>query len=126
MAGQSLARGAIEVQTTDKNDEPVEQEQQNKPKRPPNRYLWAMLLARIYNLIPLLCPECGAEMQVIAIIQDKPAINKILESVGEATQPPLLSPARGPPSWDDYNQDELADENGLSIPEYEFDQCVSW
>jgi len=70
MSGQSISQGTIEIQTTDKNDEPVEQEQENKPKRPPNRYLWAMLLARIYNLFPLLCPECGAEMQVIAIIQD--------------------------------------------------------
>ena len=32
-----------------------------------NRYLWSMLLARIYNLFPLLYPECGAEMQIIAI-----------------------------------------------------------
>ena len=86
----------------------------------------AMLLARIYNLLPLLCPECGAEMRVIAVIQDKPVINKILESVGEATEPPSLSLARGPPSWDDYNQDSPVDENGLSIPEYEFDQCISW
>ena len=30
------------------------------------------------------------------------------------------------PSWDDYNQDSPVDENGLSIPEYEFNQCVSW
>lgn len=70
--------------------------------------------------------SCGAEMQVIAVIQDKPVINKILESVGEATEPPTLSKARGPPVWDDYNQDIPVDENGLSIPEYEFDQCVSW
>lgn len=49
-----------------------------------------MLLARIYNLFPLLCPECGVEMLVIAAIQDKPVINKILESVGEATKPPEL------------------------------------
>ena len=65
-------------------------------------------------------------MQIIAVIQDKPVINKILESVGEATVPPLLSPARRPPSWDDFNQDELVVENGQSIPEYEFNQCVSW
>jgi len=85
-----------------------------------------MLLARIYNLFPLLCPECGAEMRVIAVIQDKPVINKILESVGEATEPPELSSARGPPGWDDYDQDVPVDDNGLSIPEYKFDQCVSW
>ncbi len=118
MAGLSLAHGAIEVQSSDDKEE--------EPKRPPNRYLWAMLLARIYNLFPLICPECGAEMQVIAVIQDKPVINKILESVGEAIKPPTLSPARGPPSWDDYNQDMPVDENGLTIPEYEFDQSAYW
>ena len=67
MAGLSLDHGAIEVQNSDhKEEETIEQEQEqvNKPKRPPNRYLWAMLLARIYNLFPLLCPECGTEMQV--------------------------------------------------------------
>jgi hypothetical protein len=126
MAGLSLERDVIKKQTTDKNDESVEQEQENKPKRPPNRYLWAMLLARIYNLFPLICPECGAEMQVIAVIQDKPIINTILKSVGEATEPPLLMPARGPPGWDEYNQDELVDENKQSIPDYEFNQCIFW
>ncbi len=43
MAGLSLANGTIEVQTADKNEHPIEQEQENKPKRPPNRYLWAKL-----------------------------------------------------------------------------------
>ena len=86
MAGLSLAHGSIEVQSSEhKEEETIEQEQENKPKRPLNRYLWAMLLARIYNLFPLLCSECGAEMQIIAVIQDKPVINKILESVGEAS-----------------------------------------
>ena len=31
---------------------------------------------------------------------------------------------RGPPSWDDYDQD-MPVKNGQSIPEYEFNQCVS-
>jgi len=66
-------------------------------------------------------------MRVIAVIQDKPVINKILDSVGEPTEPPVLSPARGPPGWDDYNQDMPVDNvNGQSIPEYEFNQYVSW
>jgi len=127
MAGLSLAHGSIEVQISEhKEEETIEQEQEVRPKRPPNRYLWAMLLARIYNLFPLLCPKCGTEMQIIAVIQDKTVINKILESVGEMTEPPALSPARGPPGWDDYDQDEPADENGQSVPEYEFNQGVSW
>lgn len=30
--------------------------------------------------------------------------------------------AHGPPGWDDYNQDIPIDDNGISIPEYEFNQ----
>ena len=30
--------------------------------RSPARYLWAMLLARIYESAPLACPQCGADM----------------------------------------------------------------
>ena len=57
----------------------------------------------------------------------KIVIKKILEFVGEETKPPSLSPAHGPPSWDDYDQDQdMPVENGQSIPEYEFNQCVSW
>lgn len=26
------------------------------------RYVWALLLARIYEALPLLCPKCGGEM----------------------------------------------------------------
>jgi len=33
---------------------------------------------------------------------------------------------REPLDWDGYNQDMPVAENGQSIPEYEFNQCVSW
>ena len=42
MAGLSLTHGAIEIQTADKKDASIgdePQEKENKPKRPPNRYL---------------------------------------------------------------------------------------
>lgn len=32
------------------------------------RYLWAMLLARIYEAFPLTCPRGGAETRIIAFI----------------------------------------------------------
>lgn len=50
---------------------------------------------------PHTCIHAG-KIQIIAVIQDKPVINKILKSVGEATEATTLSKARGPPSWDDY------------------------
>ena len=36
------------------------------------RYTWALLLARIYEVFPLVCPHCGAEMRIIAFITDAP------------------------------------------------------
>jgi len=39
-----------------------------KISRSPARYLWVMLLARIYEAFPLICPRCGAEMRIIAFI----------------------------------------------------------
>ena len=38
------------------------------------RYAWALLLARIYEVFPLLCPKCGAEMRIIAFITEAPAV----------------------------------------------------
>jgi len=40
------------------------------PHRSPARYLWAMLLARIYEAFPLTCPQCGAQMRIAAFITD--------------------------------------------------------
>jgi hypothetical protein len=37
------------------------------------RYAWALLLARIYEIFPLVCAKCGAEMRIIAFITEAPA-----------------------------------------------------
>jgi hypothetical protein len=78
-----------------------------------------MLIARIYEVFPLQCPTCGHPMRMIAFVTEAASIVKILSHIGEATQPPEIAPARGPPQWDeaDINQD---------IYEYQFDQTVTW
>jgi hypothetical protein len=38
------------------------------------RYLWAVLLARRFEILPLQCPHCGAQMRIIAFITDAPAV----------------------------------------------------
>ncbi len=40
--------------------------------RSPARYLWAMLLARIYDTTPLVCPVCSADMRIIAFARPFP------------------------------------------------------
>jgi hypothetical protein len=60
------------------------------------RYAWALLLARIYEVFPLVCPLCGAEMRIIAFLTDPAAVRAILVHLGEPTAPPRIAPARGP------------------------------
>ncbi len=46
----------------------VQPEPQAKLKpRPPAHYLWAALIARIYEVFPLICPMCGGQMRLIAL-----------------------------------------------------------
>ena len=39
---------------------------------------WAHLLARIYEVLPLLCPACGGEMRILAFLADPPTVRGIL------------------------------------------------
>ena len=66
---------------------------------------WALLLARIYECLPLQCPRCGEPMRVIAFILDPPVIEKILTHVGEPVAAPTVLPARAPPQVEmDFGQ----------------------
>jgi hypothetical protein len=57
--------------------------------------------ARIYQVFPLLCPICGGQMRIIAFITEGAQIRKRLNHIGVDSEPPRLSPARGPPLWED-------------------------
>ncbi len=79
----------------------VPPEPQAKPKpRPPSHYLWAALVARIYEVFPLICPMCGGKMRIIAFITFTADIQKILEHIGVEPEAPRITPARGPPRWE--------------------------
>ena len=104
------------------------------PKRSKAHYLWAVLIARIYEVFPLLCPKCGGQMRLIAFISVGTQIRKILDHIGVDSQPPHISPARGPPLWDDCDAhvgEGVAVEPDWDLaaqpaPDYEVDQRVSW
>ena len=96
------------------------------------RYLWAILLARIYEAFPLLCPICHSQMRIIAFINDASTVGKILDHIGESPQPPRIAPARGPPLWEAATAAEQAgndpqwDMSAHPGPEVEYDQSVAW
>lgn len=97
-----------------------------RPAAPPARIRWAVLLARIYEVLPLLCPACGGEMRILAFLTDPPVVCAILLHLDLPHRPPPLSPARAPPQID-----FLADPSPAfdpcepdPVPEFEFDQSV--
>jgi hypothetical protein len=78
-----------------------------------SRIAWAKLLSRVGEAFPLACPSCGGDIRLISFITQPETIRQVLTHVGEALEPPLVSPARGPPvDWDDLVQAE--DDRSLS------------
>ena len=90
--------------------------------------LWAALLARIYEVFPLLCPRCGHDMRIIAFVTDPASIDRILSHIGEPTTVPAIAPARAPPLWEFALDQTPAHDFDTSdpAPEFEFDQRLSW
>ncbi len=70
-----------------------------------SRIAWAKLMARVGEEFPLECPGCGGDIRLIAFITEPGPIRKILTHLGEPLEPPLVSPARGPPAdWGEFVQ----------------------
>ena len=103
----------------------AEAETEETPVRQTARYVWALLLARIYEVFPLICPKCGGTMKIIAFIDEGEAVREILAHLGEPVDPPCIAPAHGPPLWEAAGSggDDLLIQ---TLPEYEFDQRIAW
>ncbi len=56
------------------------------------RWAWARLIAKVYEVDPLICPHCGSEMKLIAVITDPAEVRKILRH--------LIKIGRAPPGLD--------------------------
>ena len=61
----------------------------------PVRLSWAKLLKRVFELDLEHCPNCGAELKIIAAILEAPVIEKILTDLGLQARAPPRAPARG-------------------------------
>jgi hypothetical protein len=108
---------------------PASEEVAETRRHSPARYLWAAFIARIYQVLPLLCPECGGEMRLIAFITEPVPVQRTLLHIGEPATHPPISPARSPPVTESFDWDQSAvrdPERGELAPEFEFDQMVSW
>ena len=91
--------------------------------------LWAMLIARIYVVFPLVCPQCGGELKIVAFLTEADPIQRILIHIGEPATAPRIAPSRAPPDWPegDFDQtDRTEAEQTEAVPEFKFDQTESW
>jgi hypothetical protein len=55
---------------------------------------WARLIAKVYEVDPFHCSECGAAMRIVAVIMDPAEVDKILRH--------LANMGRAPPGLDTY------------------------
>ncbi|MFP4705613.1 MAG: transposase [Spirochaetaceae bacterium] len=56
---------------------------------------WARLLAKVYEVDPFVCPKCGADMKVIAVIEDPEELGRILRHLVKiGRSPPGFHPDR--------------------------------
>ena len=73
-------------------------------------------------------------MRLIAFIAHCADIGQILDHIGVDSEPPHISPARGPPLWDGCDaqmDDGVQSEPNWELPEqpapdYEVDQRINW
>lgn len=59
---------------------------------------WAVCLARIFEVYPLLCPRCGTQMRAIASITNDAELVRLLSNLQIPTEFPKTKPARAPPA----------------------------
>ena len=58
------------------------------------RRSWAQLIKRICEVDPLVCPSCGSEMKVIALVTEQEVVGAILKHLERRAG----QEARGPPN----------------------------
>jgi len=62
----------------------------------PRYFAWADLLRRVFALDILACPDCGGRLRLLATIEDRAVVEKILTHLGLPADLPLPSAARTP------------------------------
>jgi hypothetical protein len=75
-----------------------------KAKAPPKdeeqrqrRMAWSVLLRRSFAVDVLNCPACGGRRELLAVIEHKPTVTKILQHLGLPSELPAFAAPSGPP-----------------------------
>ena len=88
-----------EVETNDSEDAHIMDVSNYKPRRIPSP-TWRECIKKIWEVDPLACPHCQAEMKIISFITEPKLVRKILEHLKLWVHPPASGrppPARAAP-----------------------------
>ena len=92
-AQRRKAEGRLEGNGSGEAGEPV----LSSPERAALRRRWASLIRRVYEVDPLVCPRCGAEIRVIGFITEPSLLKRILDHIHKRDRvsrpPPHPKPA---------------------------------
>jgi hypothetical protein len=62
----------------------------------PRHHPWAELLRRVFAIDILACPDCGGRLHLVATIEARAVIERILVHLGLPLEPPRPDPPRSP------------------------------
>jgi hypothetical protein len=80
---------------TDEKQEGANPDEMKKEKIKKSGYIdWQTLLKKVFKIDISVCPKCQGRMKVIAVINEKKIIKKILDHMGLGSDPPAVSPSR--------------------------------
>ena len=60
------------------------------------RLIWSQLIRKVHEIDPLLCPDCGSQLPLVAFLIDFASLRRLLAHLGFAPQQPE-SLAHSPP-----------------------------
>ena len=93
---------------------------EHKPRRIPSAK-WRELIKKVWKADPLLCPRCSREMKIVALIDDRAVIERILRHLGLWEQGVRVTPATGPP-----RQTVIEPWLDDPFPDYDAEQVVAY
>ena len=103
LASASKLRSRILPEPPGKQDAPAEgvaHTDVHEPRPHRCRYRpWAELRMRTFAADVLSCPRCSGRLRLVALMTQPKEIQRYLRALGEPTEAPARSPARGPPFW---------------------------
>ena len=95
---------------------------EHKPRRIPSAK-WRELIKKVWEADPLLCPKCRKEMRIVALIDDRDVIERILRHLGLWEQGVRVSPAGAPPEIAEWVIEPCCDD---PFPDYDTEPVMMY